>query len=112
MSDNFELLWNTVRERARTLINPISYSTFIEHLVPVDVVNKKIVLKAGTEMAAAQIMKSYTKQLQDAEKSARQGGIVRRLRFAQYCQEHGRSVLAADWLRLALASLQAQQAAD
>lgn len=39
-----------------------------------------------------------------AEKSARQGGIVRRLRFAQYCQEHGRSVLAADWLRLALAS--------
>ena len=39
-----------------------------------------------------------------AEKSARQGGIVRRLRFAQYCQAHGRSVLAADWLRLALAS--------
>lgn len=39
-----------------------------------------------------------------AEKSARQGGIVRRLRFALYCQQQGRSVTAADWLRLALAA--------
>lgn len=37
-----------------------------------------------------------------AEKSARQGGIVRRLRFALYCQEQGASVKAGDWLRLAL----------
>ena len=41
MSEQFDFLWNTIRERAKTLVNPISYSTFIENLVPVDVVNKK-----------------------------------------------------------------------
>ena len=66
----FEFLWKKIRERAEKTIHPLSYGMFIEPLVPVDVVNKKIVLKAGTEMAAAQIMKSYTKQLQDAIQTA------------------------------------------
>lgn len=44
----FDFLWDKIRERAKTLVNTISYSTFIENLVPVDVVNRKIVLQAET----------------------------------------------------------------
>ncbi len=78
MSDNFELLWNTVRERARTLINPISYSTFIEHLVPVDVVNKKLVLRAASELTARTIVKNHLEKLCEAASSAGIGltGVV------------------------------------
>ena len=70
MAGQLDILWNTIRERAKTLINPISYSTFIENLVPIDVVNKKIVLQAESELAARTITKSHMEKLRDAVVSA------------------------------------------
>ena len=66
----FEILWEKVKERARPLINPVSFDTFIEGLVPVDVVNKKLVLKALTETGASTITKSHLPQLREAAISA------------------------------------------
>ncbi len=62
----FDFLWEKIRERVKPLVNPISYSTFIENLVPVDVVDRKIVLRAETEIAAATIVKNHLGQLREA----------------------------------------------
>ena len=70
MAGQFDFLWNTIRERAKALVNPISYSTFIENLVPVDVVNKKIVLQAESELAALTITKNHMEKLREAVVSA------------------------------------------
>lgn len=48
----FGTLWNQIREAAKKIVNPISFNTFVENLTPVDVVNRKIVLKAETELTA------------------------------------------------------------
>lgn len=72
MAENtqFEFLWNKIKERAQQLINPISYSTFIDTLVPVDVINKKIVLRAETELSAKLISTSHAEKLREAISSA------------------------------------------
>ena len=69
----FEFLWNKIKERAKTLVNPITYSAYIEGLVPVDVVNKKIVLQAETEMAAKTLYKSNSEKLREAISTAEVG---------------------------------------
>ncbi|MDE6411153.1 MAG: chromosomal replication initiator protein DnaA [Clostridia bacterium] len=48
----FGTLWSQIREAAKKIVNPISFNTFVENLTPVDVVNRKIVLKAETELTA------------------------------------------------------------
>ncbi len=67
MSENhFEYLWNKVKERVKPLVNSIAYSTFIDVLVPTDVVDRKLVLKADTEIAAATITKNHLSALREA----------------------------------------------
>ncbi len=68
----FELLWNKIKERAEKLVNPVTYSAYIEGLEPVDVVNKKIVLRASTEMVAGVVTKN-TEKLREAIVSAEIG---------------------------------------
>ena len=70
MTAQFDFLWNKIRERAKALINPISYSTFIESLTPVDVVGKKIALRAESELAARTITKNHLEKLREAVVSA------------------------------------------
>lgn len=65
-NNQFEFLWNKIKERARTLVNPISYSTFIEDLDPVDIVNKKIVLRARTELTAKLVTTTHAEKLREA----------------------------------------------
>lgn len=66
----FDFLWDKIKERAKHLVNPISYSTFIENLTPVDVVNRKIVLQAETELTAKLITTSHAEKLREAVISA------------------------------------------
>ncbi len=65
-----EYLWNKISERVKQVVSGISYSTFFENLVPVDVVNKKIVLQAETEISAKVIMTSHAEKLREAITSA------------------------------------------
>ncbi len=62
----FEFLWDKIKERLKPLVNSISYSTFIENLVPVDVVNRKIVLQAETELTAKLVSTSHAEKLREA----------------------------------------------
>ncbi len=68
MAENtqLEFLWNKITERAKKIVTPISYSAFIENLVPVDVVNKKIVLQAETDITANVITTSHADKLREA----------------------------------------------
>lgn len=68
MAENaqFDFLWDKIKERVKQLVNPISYDAFIANLVPVDVVNKKIVLKADTEVSAMTVTQKHDKQLREA----------------------------------------------
>ena len=59
----FDFLWDKIKERVKQLVNPISYDTFIANLVPVDVVNKKIVLRADTEVSAMTVTQKHVTQL-------------------------------------------------
>ncbi len=80
MAENtqLEFLWSRIKERAEKLISTISFSSFIEDLVPVDVVNKKIVLKASTEVVAKTVTQHHLEQLHEAAQSADVGivGVV------------------------------------
>lgn len=77
MTENtqLELLWNKIKERAKQLVNPISYSTFIETLTPVDVVNKKIVLQADTDIAAGVITTKHADKLREAIATSETGTV-------------------------------------
>lgn len=68
----YELLWKKIMDRAESHINPVVFSTFIESLVPVDIVNKKLVLQAGTDLAAGTAEK-YAAVLREAAVSAEVG---------------------------------------
>ena len=52
-------LWKQIRDKAEGVIPPVSFNTFIKDLEPVDVVNRRIILKAPTDLAANTIMKKH-----------------------------------------------------
>ena len=68
MAENTQLqyLWKQISERAENLIVPVSYDAFIKPLEPVDFSNRKIVLKAQTDMAANVIMNKHADKLREA----------------------------------------------
>ena len=74
MSDysQYELIWKKILERAEPHINAITFSAYIQSLVPVDVVNRKLVLRADTEMAAGTVEK-YLPKLREALAAAEVG---------------------------------------
>ncbi len=80
MAENtqLEMLWSRIKERAEKVINPVAFSSFIEDLVPVDVVNNKIVLKAGTEVVAKTVTQHHLEQLREAAAGAEIGivGVI------------------------------------
>ena len=52
------------------IVNPISFNTFVENLTPVDIVNRKIVLKAETELTAKVITGTLAELIKKAVVSA------------------------------------------
>ncbi len=69
----FVTLWHQIREAAKKIINGISYTTFVENLTPVDIVNRKLVLKAETELTAKVVTGSLAADLKKAVVSAEVG---------------------------------------
>lgn len=70
---HYEFLWEKIKERAEKIATPIGYNTYVEPLVPVDLINKKIVLRAETEIAASTIEKSFRGKLREAISAAEVG---------------------------------------
>ena len=68
MAENTQLqyLWKQNSERAENIIAPVSYVSFIKTLEPVDFANRKIILKATSEMAANVVMNKHADKLREA----------------------------------------------
>ncbi len=68
MSENSQLqfTWKQILEKAEMIINPSSFNAFIKGLEPVDIVGRKIVLKALTDMAANVIENKHADSLRSA----------------------------------------------
>lgn len=75
MAENsqLELIWNKIKEKAEAHINPITFKTYISELVPVDVVNKKLILRANSEISAGVVEKKFLTVLREAMASAEVG---------------------------------------
>ena len=59
-------LWKQIRDKAEGIIPPVSFKTFIKDLEPVDIANRRLLLKAPTDLAANTIMKKHAVSLRDA----------------------------------------------
>ena len=69
MSENSQLafLWKQISERLQNSISPLSYSNFFKDMEPIDVVGRKIYLKAPTDNNAQAIMThKFGEKLRDA----------------------------------------------
>lgn len=68
MSENSQLqfLWKQILEKAEMIISPIAVNTFIKDLEPMDVLGRKILLKATSDINATAIMTKHGAQLRDA----------------------------------------------
>lgn len=69
-----EAIWKQIKEKAAVLVDSyISYSTFIEPLVPVDIEGKKIILKSGTDLSARAVTNKLADRLKEAIESIGMG---------------------------------------
>ena len=69
MPENSQLafLWKQISERLQNSISPLSYSNFFKDMEPIDVVGRKIILKAPTDNNAQAIMThKFGEKLRDA----------------------------------------------
>ncbi|MBP5242744.1 MAG: chromosomal replication initiator protein DnaA, partial [Clostridia bacterium] len=61
-----DFLWKKISEKAQMLIPQMTYSAYVEKLVPTDIINRKIVLKAISDMGPDILMSKYVEQLKEA----------------------------------------------
>ncbi len=68
MPENSQLtfIWKQISEKAETLIAQVSFNAFIKDLEPVDVVGRKILLRAQSELVATTIMTKHAEKLRTA----------------------------------------------
>ncbi len=57
----FEVLWEKICERLVKLVTPITYDTYFKSLEPMDVYNRKIILKAISEVGAGVVTRNAEK---------------------------------------------------
>ena len=61
-----KILWEKICERLEKVVTPISFDTFIRDLEPVDISGRHLILRAGTDLAAATIISKHSTQIKDA----------------------------------------------
>ncbi len=68
MAENSQLnfYWKQISEQAQFLISEASFNTFFKSLEPVDLIGRKIILKATSEMTAGVIMTRLAQSVQTA----------------------------------------------
>ncbi len=68
MSETSQLqyLWKQIYEKAEMLISSVSFHSYIDDLEPVNVVGRKIVLRASTDLKADVVMRKHADKLRDA----------------------------------------------
>ncbi|MBQ8374412.1 MAG: chromosomal replication initiator protein DnaA [Clostridia bacterium] len=60
------ILWEKISARLEKVINPISFETFIRDLEPIEIVNRHLILRTGTDLAATTIMNNHSQKIKEA----------------------------------------------
>lgn len=63
---NFDFIYTPIKEKMRELVTPITFSTYIEKLVPVDLDGRFIVLETPTETFAKYITGTLAEKMREA----------------------------------------------
>ena len=71
--EGYEILWQQTLEELQKTIHPISYSTFITQLKPVDLVGRKLILVTPSELFASEVAQRFLGKIRDAFKAANTG---------------------------------------
>ncbi len=58
--------WEKINKKIQELVPFVAYKSFLEDLQPVEIFNRKIVLKAHTELAASTVMDNHADKIQEA----------------------------------------------
>ncbi len=68
MTDNsqLQLVWKSIDEKMKNLIQPISYNHLFKDLKPIDIMGRKIILKSTSDLNATAIMKKFAAELRTA----------------------------------------------
>jgi len=63
---NFDFLYNPIKEKMKEIISPITFSTYIENLEPIDLDGKFIVLQTPSESFAKYITGTLADKIRDS----------------------------------------------
>ncbi len=63
---NFDFIYNPIKQKMQELVTPITYTTYIEKLTPVDVDGRFIVLETPTETFAKYITGTLAEKMREA----------------------------------------------
>ncbi|MBQ8885984.1 MAG: chromosomal replication initiator protein DnaA [Clostridia bacterium] len=62
-----QFLWGKIKEKVQGLINPVSFNAFFkDNLEPIDVINRRIILKATSDLVATTIMNKHAETFREA----------------------------------------------
>ena len=65
-STQLHFIWKQVLSKAEMLISTVSFDAFIKELEPVDLVGRRIILRASSDLAANTVMKKHADKLREA----------------------------------------------
>lgn len=65
-STQLHFIWKQVLAKAEMLISTVSFEAFIKELEPVDLVGRRIILRANSDLAANTVMKKHADKLREA----------------------------------------------
>ena len=63
---NFDFIYDPIRQKMQELVTPITYATYIEKLIPVDIDGRYIVLQTPTETFAKYITGTLAEKMREA----------------------------------------------
>lgn len=71
--ESYEILWDKALKELQSTVSAISYSTYIEQLKPIDLINTKLILATKTEIFASEVASRLLDKIRAALRAADTG---------------------------------------
>ena len=71
--ESYEILWDKALKELQSTVSAISYSTYIEQLKPIDLINTKLILATKTEIFASEVASRLLDKIRAALRTADTG---------------------------------------
>src|SRR5574344_1601396 len=71
--ESYEILWGKALKELEKTVSSISYTTFIEQLKPIDLIDTKLILATKTEMFASEVASRLLTKIKAALKTSDTG---------------------------------------